>query len=103
MSYFGALPIHRPRAGGRRPRRALFARTALCGVLVGGAAALASPALAIVPVGGPGLPVQANVTPQVNTGGAQPALSNTATEIDVTLHGARTVIDWDSFNLDAGN
>jgi filamentous hemagglutinin family protein len=77
----------------QRRQRDLLSRTALCGVLIGAAAALASPAWALPVPGG---------TPQVNVGGALPTIANNNTETDVTLKGARTVIDWASYNVGVG-
>ncbi|HZZ67064.1 MAG TPA: filamentous hemagglutinin N-terminal domain-containing protein [Phenylobacterium sp.] len=83
-------------AAGRHPRgirRALLCRTALCGVVLGFAAA-APPALA--------LPVLAATPPQVNAGGGLPVIVNSASTTSVTLNGARTVIDWSTYNVAAG-
>ena len=103
MSQRGTPSSARPRARAARPRRDLLRRTALCGVLTGLAAALASPAAAIIPVGPAPLPVQAATPPQVNTGGTLPTITGGTNELDIALHGARTVIDWSSYNVDAGN
>ncbi|HZZ30650.1 MAG TPA: filamentous hemagglutinin N-terminal domain-containing protein, partial [Phenylobacterium sp.] len=80
---------HQPQ---RRVRRDLLTRTALCSALIG-IAALASPAAALPSLGG---------TPQVNTGGGAPTIVANPGEMDVTLHGARTVIDWASYNVAGG-
>ena len=77
----------------QRRQRDLLGRTALCGVALGVAAILASPALALPVPGG---------TPQVNVGGALPSIVSNNTETDVTLKGARTVIDWASYNIGVG-
>ncbi len=102
MSQRGTPSIVRHRAALRRPRRDLLARTALCGALVG-FAAFALPAGAATPIAPPGLPVLADASPQVNTGGVLPNIVTSESEIDVTLHAPRTVIDWASYNLAAGN
>ncbi|HEX3700090.1 MAG TPA: filamentous hemagglutinin N-terminal domain-containing protein [Phenylobacterium sp.] len=77
----------------RRLRRDLLCRSALCGVVIGFAAA-APPALA--------LPVLAATPPQVNAGGGLPSIVNAANTTSVTLNGARTVIDWSTYNVAAG-
>ena len=74
-----------------RGRRQLFARTALCGALLGFVLAPAAQAL-------PSL----NGTPQVNAGGSGPVFSGGAGETDVALHAPRTIIDWSSFNVASG-
>ena len=75
-----------------RGRRDLLTRTALCGALMG-VVALASPAAALPSLGG---------TPQVNAGGGAPSIVANPGEMDITLHGARTVIDWASYNVAGG-
>ena len=75
-----------------RGRRDLLGRTALCGALLG-AVAVYSPAIALPALGG---------SPQVNTGGSLPTIVSNPGEMDVTLNGARTVIDWSSYNVAAG-
>ncbi|HEX3367348.1 filamentous hemagglutinin N-terminal domain-containing protein [Phenylobacterium sp.] len=80
---------HRPP---RRGRRDLLAQTALCGALLG-FAALTTPAVALPSLGG---------SPQVNAGGGQPNIVTGPSELDVTLHGPRTVIDWASYNVAGG-
>lgn len=94
-------------------RRDLLARTALSGALAGLALAIALPAHAQFsggPNGGgsggsaptPTLPVFNSS--QVNAGGGLPAINvagNSAMTVD--LNGPRTLIDWQSFNVAAGN
>jgi len=89
-------PAHRPL---HRGRGELLARTALCGALMG-LAALATPALATPPPT-PTLPVLGG-GPQVNAGGGLPNIVANPGELDITLHGARTVIDWASYNVAGG-
>jgi|GEM_PF-2550565 len=86
----------------RRPlRRDLLASAAGVAALLG-AAAVSSSALAITPVVPPGLPVPIGI-PQTNTGGSDPAFGISANEFDVALHAPRTVIDWSSYDITAGN
>ena len=75
-----------------RRRSDLLTRTALCGALLG-FAAIAAPAAALPSLGG---------SPQVNAGGGQPNIVTGPSELDVTLHGPRTVIDWASYNVAGG-
>ncbi|THD66088.1 hypothetical protein, partial [Phenylobacterium sp.] len=82
-------PAHRPL---RRGRQDLLGRTALCGALMG-LAALATPAAALPSLGG---------SPQVNAGGGLPNIATKPGEMDITLNGARTVIDWASYNVAGG-
>jgi filamentous hemagglutinin family protein len=74
-----------------RGRGELFGRTALCGALLG--LAVAGPALALPVLGG---------APQVNAGGAPPVIASLPGETDVALHAPRTVIDWTTYNVGAG-
>ncbi|HXA40663.1 MAG TPA: filamentous hemagglutinin N-terminal domain-containing protein, partial [Phenylobacterium sp.] len=76
----------------RRGRRDLLTRTALCSALIG-VVALATPAAALPSLGG---------NPQVNAGGGAPSIVANPGEMDITLHGARTVIDWASYNVAGG-
>lgn len=82
-------PAQRPP---RKSRRDLLTRTALCGAVIG-FAAFALPALALPSLGG---------APQVNAGGGAPSIVAGPAEMDIGLHGARTVIDWASYNVAAG-
>jgi filamentous hemagglutinin family protein len=82
-------PARRPLGQGRRE---LLGRTALCGALMG-LAALATPASALPSLGG---------SPQVSTGGGLPSIVAKPGELDITLNGARTVIDWASYNVAGG-
>ena len=85
-----------PRRGERRRASgALLARTALCGALAGLAAAVAAPASAqsLMPVW----------SGQAQASGAGPSINIGPTTGTVTLNSARTVVDWTSFNLAAGN
>jgi len=78
-------------APGSRPRRALLGRTALCGALAGFAALLASPASAQLVQSGVAL-----------SSGALPTIATSNGETDIALHGARTIIDWSTYNVRAG-
>ncbi|PZQ65363.1 MAG: hypothetical protein DI570_02065 [Phenylobacterium zucineum] len=72
----------------RFPRRPL---------LVCGAAAAA-----FVGIPAAALPVLSNTTPQVSAGGSQPVIQGTSGTVRVDLNAPRTIIDWQSFNLTAG-
>jgi filamentous hemagglutinin family protein len=87
-------------AGRKRSLRPLLARTAICGVLAGLAAALAAPACAQVAATGPQMPVWSGVA---SASGAGPSISIGATTGAVNLNSARTVIDWSSFNVAGGH
>ncbi|MCW5761525.1 MAG: filamentous hemagglutinin N-terminal domain-containing protein, partial [Phenylobacterium sp.] len=73
----------------RTRRRLLFARTALCGALVGVHALTPTTSFAL-PVGG---------IPQVNSGGGDPTLTTGADRLDVKLNASRTVLSWTTFNV----
>jgi filamentous hemagglutinin family protein len=75
----------------RSIRRDLLGRTALCGALMG-FVAIASPSAA--------LPVWTGQS-QVN-GGGMPTISSTAGTTNVGLNAPRTVIDWSTYNVAAG-
>lgn len=77
---------------GRLGRRDLLRRTALCGALMG-FVAVASPSLA--------LPAWTGQS-QVNGGGALPSISSTPGTTNVVLNAPRTVIDWSTYNVAAG-
>ncbi len=74
-----------------RPRRALLGRTALCGALAGFAAMLAGSASAQL--------VQSGVA--LSSGGL-PTISTSNGVTDIGLHGARTIIDWSTYNVRPG-
>jgi filamentous hemagglutinin family protein len=74
-----------------RPRRALLGYTGLCGALAGFAAMLAGPASAQL--------VQSGVA--LSSGGL-PTIAAASGETDITLHGARTIIDWSTYNVGPG-
>ena len=82
-----------PSTGLRMPsstRRALlFARTALCGVLIGSGAFSSTGAFAL-PVGG---------LAEVNAGGLAPVITSSVAGTDITLNAPRTVISWNTFNV----
>jgi len=90
MTSSSARRLH-PRAA-RPARRDLLRRTALCGVLIGFAAA-ASPSLA--------LPAWTGQS-QVNPGGVLPTISSTPGTTKVVLNAPRTVIDWSTYNVADG-
>jgi len=69
-------------------RGRLLARTALCGVLCG---------LSALPTIGFALPVGG--IPEVNAGGGQPTIVQTADRTDVTLNASRTVLRWNTFDV----
>lgn len=48
------------------------------------------------------LPVLATTTPQVSAGGGQPIVAASGGTVRVDLNAPRTIIDWSSFNLTAG-
>lgn len=75
------------RSDARKSRRDLLARTALCGAMFG---FLGSPALAAPVFGG---------STQTGGGGGPTIVTGPATS--VTLHAARTIIGWESFNVGA--
>ena len=81
------------RHASRQPaRRELLCRTALCGALLG-FVAIASPSDA--------LPVWSGQS-QVNPGGVLPSISSSAGTTNVGLNAPRTVIDWTTYNVAAG-
>lgn len=69
-------------------RGVLLARTALCGALCG---------LALLPAVAHALPT--GPSPQVGAGGVAPVINTGDARVDVTLGGARTVINWSSFDV----
>ena len=82
------LTLAQDRPNERKSRRDLLARTALCGAMFG---FLASPAFAAPVFGG---------ATQTGGGGAPSIATGPATT--VTLHGARTIITWSTFDVGAG-
>ncbi|HEY0438296.1 MAG TPA: filamentous hemagglutinin N-terminal domain-containing protein, partial [Phenylobacterium sp.] len=88
-----------------RPRRELLGRTALCGALMTLTASLAGTAAAQV-APPPPAPPPPGLVPSgftaASSGGGGPVILTDGNSADVTLHAPRTVIDWSSFNLAAG-
>ena len=70
-------------------RALLFARTALCGVLIGSGAFSSTGAFAL-PAGG---------LAEVNAGGLAPVITSSVAGTDITLNAPRTVISWNTFNV----
>lgn len=76
-----------------RARRELLCRTALCGALAG-FVATATPALA--------LPQQADANPTYSNGGSAPVITlPTDTQMTVALSAQRTVIEWNTYNVNS--
>ncbi|HEX2817296.1 MAG TPA: filamentous hemagglutinin N-terminal domain-containing protein, partial [Phenylobacterium sp.] len=96
MTRSGTPSTVRDRAGARRLSRDLWNRTALCGALVGVVSSFTTPAMA--------LPVLANMQSQVSVSGEGPSSVGRpgGVELDITLHAPRTVIDWSSYDVAAG-
>ena len=78
----------------RQRRAALLTRTALCGALVS----------LLVHAQATALPSFSSLTgiPQVSAGGAQPTIMSTTGETNITLHAARTVLDWAFYDVAGG-
>jgi filamentous hemagglutinin family protein len=83
-------PVRTPLVAGRG-RRQFLARTALCGVLAGLGALAAAPASAL-PLG----------PSSQAAGGGLPGISQNGDAMAVQLNAPRTVIDWGSYNVAAG-
>lgn len=101
MTQSGTLSIAPHATAGRR--RALLGCTALCGAVIAVAASLASPAFALPVLAGqpPAAPDPAQFS--VSPGGLAPTFAPpTSSLVDVTLHAPRTLIDWASYNVAAG-